>query len=287
MMTGARTPVPLHLGGNDFKIFFGAYDEKGRGRIFNLTMEVSESPVVHALDTHPIVDLGEFGHFDDNGVIPSDLVVSGDEIYLYTIGFSQKNKVMFDAASGLALSTDGGASFRKFRGPVLDRDEDSPCWAASPSVLKNGDQWRMWFVGSDSWDAALEDRGHHRYQIRTRDSTDGKDWSARSKLAIGPIDSSEYAIARPSVIGNDDDGYKMWFTTRSEGGAYSIQFADSTDGREWARHEDGNSLYGSGSGWDSDMVCYPSVFSHDESLYMLFNGNGFGRSGFGLAVWLD
>jgi len=32
------------------------------------------------------------------------------------------------------------------------------------------------------------------------------------------------------------------------------------------------------------MIEYPFVSSHQEKVYMLYNDNGFGKSGFGLAV---
>jgi len=32
------------------------------------------------------------------------------------------------------------------------------------------------------------------------------------------------------------------------------------------------------------MMCYPHVFTCDGAAYMLYNGNRFGREGFGLAV---
>ena len=38
------------------------------------------------------------------------------------------------------------------------------------------------------------------------------------------------------------------------------------------------------SGWDSEMVCYPHVFVHEGRKVMLYCGNGYGRSGFGMAV---
>ena len=37
-------------------------------------------------------------------------------------------------------------------------------------------------------------------------------------------------------------------------------------------------------GWDSEMLCYPHVFKCDDNIFMLYNGNQFGRYGFGLAV---
>jgi hypothetical protein len=36
-------------------------------------------------------------------------------------------------------------------------------------------------------------------------------------------------------------------------------------------------------GWDSEMMCYPYVFDHKGERYMLYNGNGYGKSGFGIA----
>jgi len=35
------------------------------------------------------------------------------------------------------------------------------------------------------------------------------------------------------------------------------------------------------------MIEYPYVFYHKEKRYMLYNGNGFGKTGFGLAVFSE
>jgi hypothetical protein len=36
-------------------------------------------------------------------------------------------------------------------------------------------------------------------------------------------------------------------------------------------------------GWDSEMMCYPHLFKSDESIWLLYNGNEFGKHGFGAA----
>jgi hypothetical protein len=41
------------------------------------------------------------------------------------------------------------------------------------------------------------------------------------------------------------------------------------------------------SGWDSEMICYPNVFECDGQIYLLYNGNEFGKFGFGLAKLVD
>ena len=37
-------------------------------------------------------------------------------------------------------------------------------------------------------------------------------------------------------------------------------------------------------GWDSEMIEYPFVFEHKNKRYMLYNGNHYGKTGFGIAV---
>ena len=64
----------------------------------------------------------------------------------------------------------------------------------------------------------------------------------------------------------------------------TIGFASSQDGRSWVRNDALAGIDVSAEGWDSEMVCYPSVFEHRRYLYMLYNGNGYGETGFGLAV---
>jgi len=33
------------------------------------------------------------------------------------------------------------------------------------------------------------------------------------------------------------------------------------------------------------MCCYPCVVTHENKLYMFYNGNGFGQTGIGYATW--
>jgi hypothetical protein len=75
--------------------------------------------------------------------------------------------------------------------------------------------------------------------------------------------------------------YEMWFSYRKT--TYQIGYAHSHDGINWER-EDTLNLGPSAEGWDSEMVCYPCVFKHLNKRWMLYNGNGYGASGFGLAV---
>ena len=64
---------------------------------------------------------------------------------------------------------------------------------------------------------------------------------------------------------------------------YRIGYAFSQDLFNWTRDDDNVGITFSEQGWDSDMLHYPHVFELDKKFYMLYNGNEFGKYGFGLA----
>jgi hypothetical protein len=285
MVSGGRAPVPLHICDNHFRIYFASYDIAGRGRIFSLELDITQPTRIFNLITEPLVDLGQVGYFDDNGIIPSDLLKEEGCLYLYTIGFSIKNRIIFDAATGLAISRDGGTSFTKLPGPVLDRNVDDPCFAASPTVMRENGQWRMWYVSCDHW-FPMGDGYRHYYNIKHRTSKDGIYWDAHATVCIDYANDYEYAISRPTVIKEPDGMYRMWYSFRAQPGieTYRIGYAESKDGLSWIRKDGAVGIDVSSEGWDSEMICYPYVFKHCGHMYMLYNGNGYGKTGFGLAV---
>lgn len=285
MVSGGRAPVPLYLQEDRYRIYFGAYDLNGRGRIFSLELDLNRPQEISNLVTQPIVEIGATGFFDDNGVIPSDVLRVEDKVYLYTIGFSVKNRILFDAASGLAISGDGGLRFSKLNGPVIDRGVEDPCFAASPTVMQDGDSWRMWYVSCDHW-LPMDSGGYrHFYNIKHRSSSDGIYWDKHATVCIDYANEYEYAISRPSVI-HQGGRYRMWYSFRAqpEIPTYRIGYAESADGLIWTRMDQQAGIDVSATGWDSEMICYPRVFDHKGCLYMLYNGNAYGKSGFGLAI---
>ena len=61
-------------------------------------------------------------------------------------------------------------------------------------------------------------------------------------------------------------------------------YAESSDGITWQRQDSRAGLPVSSEGWDSEMIAYGIVFRHGEALQMLYNGNGYGRTGIGIAT---
>jgi sucrose-6-phosphate hydrolase SacC (GH32 family) len=150
----------------------------------------------------------------------------------------------------------------------------------------------MWYIFGTGWRRFAADGPPDRtYKIGHAVSQDGVNWvkeEAKQIIAdrLGPDESQ----ALPSVI-EIDGVYHMVFCYRqsfdfraNRDRGYRIGHACSRDLREWTRDDDMIPLDSAPGEWDGDMQCYPHVFACQGRIYLLYNGNQFGRHGFGLAV---
>jgi hypothetical protein len=117
--------------------------------------------------------------------------------------------------------------------------------------------------------------------LKYAESFDGIQWFPTGEISLEFKCDNEYAISKPSVL-KEDGIYKMWYSYR--GDRYRIGYAESEDGIHFNRMDETVGIDVSEFGWDSEMICYPHVFEHNGEKYMLYNGNGYGKSGIGLAI---
>ena len=87
-----------------------------------------------------------------------------------------------------------------------------------------------------------------------------------------------------------DGKYHMYFSYRygldfrSANRGYRIGYAYSWDLINWTRDDESSGISLSSSGWDSTDMHYPHIFEVNGNYCMLYNGNEFGKHGFGLAM---
>jgi len=274
-------PIADHLIDNCYRIYFSGRDEIDRAQIGYFEIDVTRPNRILQISDQPVLGLGTLGSFDDNGVTGSWIVNNGGRKYLYYSGWTRGVTVPFYLFIGLAISEDGGRSFQRVsRAPILERNDIDPYLTAAPCVHVEGGRWRMWYVSGTEWTVG---RGtpRHRYHIKYAESSDGIHWERAGLVGVDYASSAEYAIARPAVI-KDGGTYRMWFCCR--GDTYRLGYAESPDGLRWKREDPRAGLERSEAGWDSEMIAYPYVFEHRGNLYLLYNGNGYGRTGIGLAA---
>ena len=147
--TFATLPTPLLISGEVIRIYTGFCDDKNVGRIGYVDVSAADPGRVLDVSSVPVLDIGSQGCFDDNGVVPLCVLRAGNEIRLYYVGFQLGVKVPYFMFGGLASSSDGGNTFcRVFRTPVLDRKDDELFARCGMFVMKDGDRYKMWYVGT-------------------------------------------------------------------------------------------------------------------------------------------
>lgn len=239
-----------------------------------------------------VIPLGGLGCFDEHGIFPMNVMRHGDRIYGYTCGWNRRVSVSVDTGIGLAVSSDDGLTFQRLgEGPVLSASLHEPCLVGDGFVKVVGDTFHMWYIFGTGWKRFASDTPPDRtYKIGHAVSKNGIDWvkeEARQIISdrLGPDESQ----ALPTVVQIGERHHMFFcyresfdFRTANKRG-YRIGHAYSDDLLHWTR-DDANPQLEIGDGeWDSEMQCYPHAFECDGRYYLLYNGNEFGRHGFGLA----
>lgn len=279
--THAALPVAAPAGDGAWDVYVSLRDGEGRARIGRTRLTLHPAPALAPLEPDPVLDLGALGTFDDAGVTSSCLVSVAERRYLYYTGWTRGVSVPFYLHVGVAVSENHGPFSRPSPAPLLDRTPVDPYLTASPCVRVDSDGWKMWYVSGSEWKATSSGPRHY-YNIRYAESPDGVVWRRDGRTCVDYANETEHAFARPCVV-RDADRFRMWYAVR--GDRYKIGFAESADGVRWSRLDDIGGLHPAGDGWESEMVAYPWVFDENGRRFMLYNGNDYGRSGVGLAVW--
>jgi hypothetical protein len=240
-----------------------------------------------------VIPLGGLGTFDEHGIFPfSPTVLPDGRIWAYTCGWSRRVSVSVETGTGLAMSSDQGATFQQYgSGPVLTASLHEPVLVGDSFVRCDGHLFHMWYIFGKKWGEPTEHEPPARvYKIAYAASTDGIRWCKDEGKALLPdVLGPDECQALPTVIRLGERfhmyfcyRYATDFRTNPERG-YRLGYAWSDDGRHWTRDDAKGGISRSESGWDADMMCYPHIFAVDNQVYLLYNGNAFGKYGFGAA----
>ena len=247
-------------------------------------MDVSaDNPLsVLRVSKQPVLDIGIPGTFDENGVVPCAISERERKLFLFYAGYQLGRKIKFLVFSGLAISEDGGETFQRYsQTPLCERQDGELFFRVIHTILRDGGRWRAWYGGGSAFDTE-DGKQYPRYNIRHAESPDGLHLDRNYQVCID-MAGGEYRVGRPYVI-KENGLYRMFYGAGTRELGYRLAYAESSDGTNWTRKDDEVGIGVSSSGWDSQMQAYPSVVKYKDRTYMFYNGNDYGREGFGYAV---
>jgi len=278
----ASVPIADHRSDDIFRIIYTSRDAQNRSHVGWFEIDLGDPMSILDESDTPLLAPGKPGAFDMDGVMASALISRGDEKRLYYIGWNRAVGIPFRNSIGLAVQSGDTDRFERYAdGPVLDRSPADPYFMASHDVVVEGNSWHIWYLSGLDW--LPGDPPQSTYNLRYAVSENGIDWHRSGTVAVDFEHKNEIAIARPCVR-QDSDKWRMWYCYRGSDFPYRVGYAESEDAVRWRRLDDKAGIGVSEDGWDSEMICYPYVFDHKGARYMLYNGNGYGASGIGLAM---
>lgn len=278
----ASNPLPIYLEEDVYRVFFSGRDFEKRSSVGFVDIDICRREIV-SVHNRPVFMYGCDESFFSHGVSLGNCYEAGREKYIPFMGWRCPRGEHWRGEIGrLILKEDFSLQIDSEK-PLISLDEIDPVSLSYPWVLREKQGlYRMWYGSTVTWDAG---NGEMLHVINYAISTDGHQWQRRGVSVPYQLGLVQ-AFSRPSVIGNREDGYEMWFSYRNGlGQKYRIGYAVSKTGEEWELKLDDAGIDVSQEGWDSEMIEYPFVFDHKGERYMLFNGNGYGQSGFGLALF--
>lgn len=266
------------------RVYFTSCDEDLRGRIFSVDLDKVAPRTVLRRPVAAVLELGENGAFDADGVNPSQLLLVNGAQFLYYIGWKRRDEsVPYTLFAGLAISEDDGRTFRRVaKSPILPPTNSEAYFRTAPHVHAVSGGWAMYYIGGGAFFTSRAGKRLPLYGLCRSYSKDGISWSGGETLMRPNVDAGEIGFGRP-FLWRDCEGRRcLYISVRTEAGYTLCSFPD--DGRQIEREKAHCLVPVSSSGWDSEMTCFGAPYSTAGSEFLFYNGNQFGRTGFGVAT---
>ncbi|MDR0647201.1 MAG: hypothetical protein LBF43_02055 [Puniceicoccales bacterium] len=277
-------PVPI-LMGEKIRLFGGIRDKDGISRIGFIEVSAENPNNVLYVHKEPVLDIGESGMFDDNGVAPTYILKKGNEWYIYYAGYCLLNKVRFSVFTGLAISKDNGLTFVRYQDfPITDRRSNESLFRVIHTIHYDENKYKVWYGAGNCF---IE--GKYKtlpvYDIRYMESKDGINFPDYGTIVI-QIPNGYHRVGRPWVY-KENGIYNMLYGYGSEEYPYKLAYAISQDGIHWDNQPINIDISAHDNSFDGQMMAYPSFIRINGRGFLFYNGNGMGKTGVGYAELLE
>ena len=287
--THAQVPTPYVMD-DRIRVFISGRVDK-ISHVFSLDISPPPDFEIISINKDPVfLPNKNIGTFDDEGVMPSCFIRGpGDDIYFFYSGWNSRNTIPYHNSTGIAKYEEQSNTIsRLYDGPVLERNYLHPYLAVTPCVWTEGGKYKTLYVSGLSWKYGT-DRYEPIYVIKEAISNNLLDWERSINQAVPSFFENE-CFANPTVHGAGDNQLIM-FCSRN---AFDFRNDPNNSYKLGVARRRGEDIVREPINWigapslvEVQMQCYPSFIEWDGKLYVIYNGNSFGLTGFGIAEVLD
>lgn len=285
----SMVPLPYLKSKDTLRIFLTMCDESNIGRIGYVDVDSNDFTKIVGYSEKPLIDIGENGHFDDNGVVTASLLEDGNDLYMFYSGYQSCVKVPYLIFAGVAVSHDRGDTFDKITTevPLLDRVPGECGTRCVPYVIKENGKYRMWYTSDfDKGWIYSSTKLEPYYDMKYMESDNILEWPKVGETAVTFADPDEHGICKCTVW-KENNKYKVIYSLRHLSKGYRLGYAESVDGIHFTRMDDEIGISISESGFDDDMICFAERIQIGNEVYLIYSGNHYGMEGIGYAKLLE
>lgn len=272
----SSNPVALNRSDSQIRIFFNSRDLKNRSSIFSIDMHPKtlepNYETVTLQHSHGTPD----SYFSEGISIGQMFSLHGEKC-ISIMGWKNPDNEHWQGRIGY-IRIDRNANLDPLPlSPWMDLDNKDPISLSYPAIFEQDDTTFIWYGSTCTWDAGNGEMLHIlKEAILTKDGE-----IVKSDIAVPYLLGSAQAFSRPAVIEIGTDRL-MAYSYRGSNSKYRIGFMQMGEVGS-ASHLGGIPAFlPTSNPWESEMVEYPSFFYYSDQLFMLYNGNSFGKTGIGV-----
>lgn len=284
----AMMALPYILNDKILRVFVTLCDDENIGRIGYVDLDIDNPSTIINYSRRPVIDIGDPGTYDDNGVVTGSLFEDGDDLYLFYSGYQLGKKIPYMIFSGAAISRDGGESFEKLHKevPMLDRIPTEKNFRCVPNIIQQGTTFKMWYHADcfqqSAWLTNNMGKMQPVYSERYLESDSLLEWNGKGQSVLDFTSDDEHGLSIGSIW-VEDSTYKCIYSVRTLSKGYRLGYAESLDGKKFERKDDELNIDVTQGDFDSEMMCYAKMINVKGRTYLFYSGNHYGMEGIGYA----
>ena len=274
-LSHAANPVVVKIAEHSYRIFFNSRDLNQKSSVYSVDFNLDSQLIIPNTFKIQFLLGTSDSYFKDGVSLGSHFQLDGVDWIGFMGWVNPPSEHWYGTIGRLRLNSNFDFEYIE-ESPWFGLDSYDQTSLSYPAVYFSKNVMHVWYGTTLSWDGG---NGEMVHVLKEKISTDFVQFENSTRVVEWKLGESQ-AFSRPSVA-EVQGHFLMAYSVRGSSTKYRIGFGiiedDSPIIKEIATYPTSKSR------WESEMVEYPCLVSHKNSIFMFYNGNGYGKSGIGLA----
>ena len=274
----SSNPICLVINQSKFRLFFNSRDTENRSSVYSIDVTYPEFlPKYESIKLQ--MGFGRSSEYFSHGISLGQIFEVNGSKFVSIMGWKNDPIKHWEGRIGYIPLNKSGDLTTLSDKPWINLDESDPISLSYPAVISEGGFLRVWYGSTITWDAGNGEMLHVIKEGLINLEGD----LTKTEITVPYVLGEAQAFSRPAVL--EINGKKLLaYSFRGNVTKYQIGFMWLNDFSTASQLNGIKSFKPSENSLENEMVEYPSFLTIGSNIYMLYNGNEFGKSGVGVAL---